>query len=70
MNTRESGGPAFEVARAEQLDAVYDRIEAELRSQYLLVYQADTSGSRDFRRINVELARDDLDARSIRGYWP
>ncbi|MEM8930387.1 MAG: VWA domain-containing protein [Acidobacteriota bacterium] len=67
---RESGGRAFNIQRVAGLDAVYQQIEAELRSQYLLVYQAETDGPRTFRRLDVEVRGDGLDARSIRGYWP
>ncbi|MEO1083730.1 MAG: VWA domain-containing protein, partial [Acidobacteriota bacterium] len=37
---RESGGRSFAIRSIAQLDGVYRRIEEELRSQYLLVYQA------------------------------
>ncbi|MEM1179922.1 MAG: VWA domain-containing protein [Acidobacteriota bacterium] len=41
---QESGGRAFAIRTIAQLDGVYRRIEEELRSQYLLVYQAPRDG--------------------------
>ena len=66
-----SGGRAFSIRRAEELGAVYERIEQDLRNQYLLVY-ASSSGARDrtFRRIEVQVDGPELRARSIRGYYP
>lgn len=66
---RESGGRAFTIRSAAQLDGVYARIEEELRSQYLLVFQSPP-GNPDFRRLRVETKTPDLRCRSIRGYWP
>ena len=75
----ESGGRYFSVERGEDLDAVYRQLESELRSQYLLVYQAQDIGVRDeFRTVEVEvLPPDDVErsaqslrARTIHGYYP
>ncbi|MEM8995077.1 MAG: VWA domain-containing protein [Acidobacteriota bacterium] len=73
---RESGGRAFAIRSIAQLDGVYRRIEEELRSQYLLVYQAPRDGGAgsapepgSFRRIDVETLRDGLTTRALRGYY-
>ncbi len=65
----ETGGLAFFIQRAEELAGVYDRIEAELRSQYLLAYATD-GGGEAFREVEVKVRRGGLKARTIRGYYP
>ncbi|MCG8457534.1 MAG: VWA domain-containing protein [Holophagales bacterium] len=64
-----SGGRAFSIRSAAELDGVYARIEEELRSQYLLVFQSP-EGSADFRRLEVHCRSPELRCRSIRGYYP
>ncbi|HUO85956.1 MAG TPA: VWA domain-containing protein, partial [Thermoanaerobaculia bacterium] len=67
----ETGGRAFSVDRAPQLMKVYQAIEQELRSQYLLVYQSSLDGAGDdFRQVEVEVTRPGLTAKTIRGYYP
>ncbi|MEO1366429.1 MAG: VWA domain-containing protein [Acidobacteriota bacterium] len=73
---RASGGRSFAIRSIAQLDGVYRRIEEELRSQYLLVYQAPRDGDAgsapepgSFRRIDVETLRDGLTTRALRGYY-
>ncbi|MEM7583733.1 MAG: VWA domain-containing protein [Acidobacteriota bacterium] len=66
---KETGGSFFSVDRVAQLDEIYRRLEAELRSQYLLVYQAAERRSDRFRTVEVRVAGD-LEARTIRGYFP
>lgn len=70
---RETGGETFfadQVSRGEnQLDRIYGRIEQEIRFQYLIAYQSSQEGER-FRRVEVEVARKGLEAKTIRGYVP
>lgn len=70
---RESGGRAFSADDVEGLDRIYDRIEEELRSQYLLVYAsplpADGRSGGRFREVEVEVLREGLEARAVKGYW-
>ncbi len=67
----ETGGRSFQVKDASELTAVYDAIQQELRSRYLLAYQSsNTSGKKDFRAIEVELAGSGLEAKTLRGYYP
>ncbi len=67
----ETGGRYFSIRTVSELDRVYRRIEQELRSQYLLVYEASNRDSRGgFRRVEVEVLQDDLEATTIRGYYP
>ncbi|MEM9294011.1 MAG: VWA domain-containing protein [Acidobacteriota bacterium] len=67
----ETGGRSFFISDVNQLSAIYDRIQSDLRSQYLLVYQSrnEAAGS-EFRSIEVELDNDDLSAKTISGYYP
>lgn len=74
----ETGGQFFFISKAEELRDVYDQIETELRSRYLLAYNSDAEageedgeGDRDgFREVEVKVKRRGLDARTIRGYYP
>ena len=65
-----TGGRTFFINRAEELNSVYEEIERELRSQYLLAYQPDRPATDDeFREVEVRM-RGNLKARTIRGYYP
>lgn len=67
----ETGGRYFSIQTTAELEGVYRAIEQDLRSQYLLVYEASDRRSRGgFRRIEVELSNDELEAIAIRGYYP
>ncbi len=68
----ETGGRVFFINRAEELEDVYQQIEDELRSRYLLVYSprpAPEPGS-GFRRVEVESTEPGVRTRTVRGYYP
>ncbi|MCP3964073.1 MAG: VWA domain-containing protein [bacterium] len=65
----ETGGEVFFIERASQLEKVYDSIQEELRSQYLIAYQSSVEGA-EFRRVEIEMHRKGLEAKTIRGYYP
>ena len=68
----ETGGRAFFIDQAEELEGVYGQIEEELRSRYLLAYLPDPPpepGS-GFRRIEVRIDERGVRARTVRGYYP
>lgn len=66
-----SGGAAFDVASEGGLDAVFRRIEAELRSQYLLTYSAPSGERGDaYRTIELSVDRPGARVRAKRGYYP
>jgi len=66
----ESGGRSFYISKAVDLAGVYDEIEEELRSQYLIAYSSDAPhDSREFRLVEVK-TRGKLKARTISGYYP
>lgn len=65
---RETGGRSFTIRAADQLTGVYQEIEDELRSQYLIAYAPDGQGEPDtFREVEVEV--EGGEARTIRGYY-
>ncbi len=67
----ETGGRSFLINSASELTSVYDTIQQELRSRYLLAYQSsNTSGREDFRSIEVDLEPSGLEAKTLRGYYP
>jgi Ca-activated chloride channel homolog len=67
-----TGGASFVPKAETELPAIFDRIAAEIRSQYLLQYYSNNqSGGRNFRRIAVTTpARAELRVRSREGYYP
>lgn len=68
---QETGGRTFYIKEAVELDEVYDEIEAELRSQYLLAYNSDQGGiGTEYREITLEVKGGKLQGRTIRGYYP
>lgn len=67
----QTGGRSFFVDDTGQLRGVYDVIQKELRSRYLLAYQSsNTTGSRAFRSIEVEVDSSGAEAKTLRGYYP
>jgi Ca-activated chloride channel family protein len=68
---RTTGGEAFFLARGAALDPVYDRINRELRSQYLLAYTSTSEAPPDvFRKVSVRVDRRKVEVRTISGYYP
>lgn len=66
-----TGGEFFAAPKRGDLEAVYARIDAQLRSQYLLTYRSPSTRPRDqFRTVKVEVAGEGLVARTISGYFP
>jgi Ca-activated chloride channel family protein len=66
----ETGGELTEIQHAAELGKVYERIERELRSQYLLVYGSPEGAGEKYREVAVTVARPGLEAKTIRGYYP
>lgn len=67
----ETGGRSFFISRAEELAGVYDVIEQELRSRYLIAYSSERpSADGEFREVEVQVEGKGLEARTIRGYYP
>jgi len=69
----ETGGRTFSIQRASELERIYDTIQSELRSQYLLAYQSNKEkepGPEKFRTVEVKMSRPGLEAKTLRGYYP
>jgi Ca-activated chloride channel family protein len=67
----ETGGRSFFVDEAKELSPIYQSIQEELRSQYLLVYQStNAKPDKKFRSIDVKVKEPGLEAHTIRGYYP
>ncbi len=68
---RTTGGEAFFLARGASLQPVYDRINRELRSQYLIAYTSTSELPPDvFRKVSVKVDRRKVEVRTISGYYP
>ncbi len=67
----ETGGVAFFVRGVKQLDETYKQLESDLRSQYLLTYNAGSSKTDvKYRGVEVRVNRPESHVRTIRGYIP
>ena len=68
---KETGGRTFFISEAEELVSVYQEIEEELRSQYLVAYASDKpTPDGTFREVEVKVKGGKLKARTISGYYP
>lgn len=67
-----TGGASFIPGDDTELTAIFQRIAAEIRSQYLLQYYSNNdSSSRDYRRIGVSApTQPQLRVRTREGYYP
>ena len=67
-----TGGRSFFVDRSSKLDVIYDEIDRELRSQYLLAYTSTSEKPSDeLRKIEVRVDSDTkVEVRTITGYYP
>lgn len=66
-----TGGRVFYAREYENLDAVYDEIEIELRSQYLLAYYpTEASKGNAWRSVDIDVKKKGLKPRTLSGYWP
>jgi hypothetical protein len=69
--SEETGGRAFFVQRAAELDSIYRGIEEELRSKYLIAYQStNTGGGDEFRTVDLKVNKAGVEAKTLRGYYP
>jgi Ca-activated chloride channel family protein len=63
------GGRVFLARVGDDMDAVYQTIEEELRSQYLVGYYSRDMGGKEWRKVEVAVAKSGLKARTIAGYF-
>ena len=68
--SKETGGTVFYIEAARDLQRVYDDIQEELRSQYILGFYpaSDVKTGGKWREVNVQVTEGR--ARTIRGYFP
>lgn len=67
---RETGAASFAVSKRESIDAIFARIEQELRTQYSLGFVSDTPVRvSEFRKLEVTLNRPGLVVRARPRYW-
>ena len=68
---RRTGGRAFFINDVQALSEIYDSIQQELRSQYLLAFQSSSKDQSDeFRPLEVRTFRKGLEVKTISGYYP
>ncbi len=63
------GGKIFYARVGEDLREVYEQIDEELRSQYVVGYYSRESGGREWRPVSVDVAQAGYKARTIAGYF-
>jgi VWFA-related protein len=67
----ETGGRHFFIDRGSDLKRVYEQVETELRTQYLLAYQSASEGKGEkYRTVEVEVKKPGLEAKTLKGYYP
>jgi VWFA-related protein len=67
--SRETGGIAFD-GRTDELPSIFDRIETDLRSVYVLGYTPSRApGKRGERKIQVRVTRPGLTVRAQEHYY-
>ena len=64
----ETGGTVFYIDQASDLKRIYDQIESELRSQYLLAFYPPDDAGAKFHEVTVQVRG--AMAKTIRGYYP
>jgi Ca-activated chloride channel family protein len=68
-----TGGQAFFPLTVKNLDAVYDKVMAEIRAQYTLGYlSANDASNGEWRKVEIKIARKDgreYRVRSRKGYY-
>ncbi|MCB1034375.1 MAG: VWA domain-containing protein, partial [Acidobacteria bacterium] len=67
----ETGGRSFFVRDDAELKEVYESIQRELRSQYLIAYQSSsTSTDGAFREVELKVSRPGVETKTLSGYYP
>ena len=68
--SEETGGRLFQVDRRNNLDAIFDQIQQEMRTQYAIGY-TPTNGKKDgsYRKIDLRTSNKDLKVQVRKGYY-
>jgi hypothetical protein len=65
----ETGGIAYFIRDPSALAETYKKLERELRSQYVVGYQTESSSSQEtYRPVEVKVSRPGVQVRTIRGF--
>jgi len=64
----ETGGTAFYIGQASDLKRIYEQIESELRSQYVLSFYPPGDAGAKWHEVTVQVRG--ATAKTIRGYYP
>jgi VWFA-related protein len=67
--SKETGGGFFEVSQKQPINAVFSRIEEELRNQYSIGYSSDGTGDA-YRKIHLTAKQKGLVVQARDGYYP
>ncbi len=68
--TEDTGGRVYYLANTKNLETIYQEIDDELRSQYLLAYYTESGDDKLWRPVKVQVEGRGLEARTITGYYP
>ncbi len=67
----ETGGIAYFIHDIKQIGETYAQLEKDLRSQYLIAYNTEsTTKDRTYRKVDVKASRPGTTVRTIRGFIP
>ena len=67
----ETGGIAYFIHDIKQIGETYAQLEKDLRSQYLIAYNTQsTTKDRTYRKVDVKASRPGTTVRTIRGFIP
>ncbi len=67
--TESVGGRIYMARVGEDLQKVYEEIDEELRSQYVVGYYSEDYGGREWRNVEVDVDQPGYKARTIAGYF-
>jgi Ca-activated chloride channel family protein len=67
----ETGGIAYFIHDIKQVGETYTQLEKDLRSQYLIAYNTESTGKdKTYRKVDVTVSRPNTTVRTIHGYIP
>lgn len=67
----ETGGIAYFIHDIKQVGETYAQLEKDLRSQYLIAYNTESTGKdKAYRKVDVTVSRPNTTVRTIRGFIP
>jgi Ca-activated chloride channel family protein len=67
----ETGGIAYFIHDIKQIGETYTQLEKDLRSQYLIAYNTQSTGKdKAYRKVDVTVSRPNTTVRTIRGFIP